>query len=498
MDWQEIWDFVLKNSGAAGVVLVAGLALLGGLWKAYTHFFPKSAQARLNQQIKEGSENIQIGNTGRDIKIHKGTEVDFDAIVKRLEKRAHKEGVLSAQLQHATGQIQYLEDQNRQLNESVAALTEGPKSGTPPRIDPALVLPVKGETETDHAMLGKNEESTKFEDEEGHRKAAAAARKTGALLFSKDTDKAIAAYREAVALDSDDPDGWNQLGKLLNRTGDLDGAAEAYNRVLSLENRTTDQRLIAIAAGNLAILYNFQGNLDRAEYMYRKSLDIYEALGDMEGMASNYGNLGILYATRGDLDRAEEMYRKSLEIYETLGRKEGIANQYGNLGTLYQTRGDLDRAEEMHRKSLEIEEALERKEGIASEYGNLGVLYKTRGNLDRAEEMYRKGLEIEEALGRKDGMARHYGNLGILYKKRGDLDRAEEMYRKSLEIDEALGRKEGMANQYGNLGILYVTRGELDRAEEMYRKSLDLFREIGAAPQIEQVEGMLAELRDAE
>jgi hypothetical protein len=32
----------------------------------------------------------------------------------------------------------------------------------------------------------------------------------------------------------------------------------------------------------------------------------------------------------------------------------------------------------------------------------------------------------------------------------------------------------------------------------MYRKSLALFREIGLAPQIEQIEGLLAELREAE
>ncbi len=52
-----------------------------------------------------------------------------------------------------------------------------------------------------------------------------------------------------------------------------------------------------------------------------------------------------------------------------------------------------------------------------------------------------------------------------------------------------------MASKYGNLGSLYKTRGDLNDAEEMYRKSLALFREIGAAPQSEQVEGWLADLR---
>ena len=109
--------------------------------------------------------------------------------------------------------------------------------------------------------------------------------------------------------------------------------------------------------------------------------------------------------------------------------------------------------------------------------------------------MYGKSLALSEALGRKEGMANQYGNLGNLYSIRGDLDRAEEMYEKSLEIDEALGRKEGMAKQYGNLGNLYATRGDFDRAEEMYEKSLALFQEVGAAPQIKQVEELLADLR---
>jgi len=85
--------------------------------------------------------------------------------------------------------------------------------------------------------------------------------------------------------------------------------------------------------------------------------------------------------------------------------------------------------------------------------------------------------------------------LGILYQTRGDPDAAEKMYRKSLAIEEALGRKEGMASDYGNLGNLYRTRDDLDAAEDMYRKGLALFREVGANPQIEQVEELFADLR---
>ncbi len=53
-------------------------------------------------------------------------------------------------------------------------------------------------------------------------------------------------------------------------------------------------------------------------------------------------------------------------------------------------------------------------------------------------------------------------------------------------------REESGVGQYGTL---YRTQGDLDRAEEMFRMSLELFREIGATPQIEQVEQSLADLR---
>jgi len=183
--------------------------------------------------------------------------------------------------------------------------------------------------------------------------------------------------------------------------------------------------------------------------------------------------------------------------FENDDRAADLARQYPHFRCL-DFRLSLDVNIRWLKSALDAARHLGNRESEAMALGNLGILYQTRGDLDRAEEMYRKSLELSEALGRKEGMANQYGNLGNLYQTRGELDRAEEMYRKCLVIEEALRRKEGMANAYGNLGILYKTRGELDRAEEMYRKSLALFREIGAAPQIEMMEGLLAELHEAE
>ena len=85
--------------------------------------------------------------------------------------------------------------------------------------------------------------------------AARAARHIGALAFYHDTRKSLEAYQEAVALDGADAEGWNELGHLRMRLGELDGAKMAYEKVLSLGNQSSDKGVIAVATGNRGLIY---------------------------------------------------------------------------------------------------------------------------------------------------------------------------------------------------------------------------------------------------
>ncbi|CAK8712998.1 MAG: Tetratricopeptide repeat-containing protein [Candidatus Electronema aureum] len=294
------------------------------------------------------------------------------------------------------GQLQAKDEQIKALTEAITALS---KTGAPVKsINEALQALQQGHTAQAQAIFAEVLRSKEAEGQKANKEAAAAAMHLGALAYMNNTKAALAAYQKAVQLDPDNADGWNELGHLFRRTGELSQAEEAYRKVLALG----------------------------------------EAHQDKEKQAWAYGNLGNVAYTRGDLAQAEQMYKKSLEISEALGLKETTANQYGNLGNVYQTRGELDKAEEMYKKSLEISEALGLKETTANQYGNLGVVYKTRGELDKAEGMYRKSLEISEALGLKEATAAIYGNLGNVYQTRGELDKAEEMWKKSLNLYQTM------------------------------------------------------------
>ncbi len=74
------------------------------------------------------------------------------------------------------------------------------------------------------------------------------------------------------------------------------------------------------------------------------------------------------------------------------------------------------------------------------------------------------------------------------------MDKAEQMHRRALEIDEQLGRREGMAIAHRNLGEIYKARGELDEARRLWALARDLFSGVGVVSQVEQTQGLLAEL----
>ncbi|WP_417916678.1 tetratricopeptide repeat protein [Candidatus Electronema sp. JC] len=351
-------------------------------------------------------------------------------------------------------QLAAKDEQIKALTEAITALS---KTGAPAAsINDALQALEQGDTAKAQAIFAEVLRSKEAEGRKANKEAAAAARHLGALAYMNNPKEALLAYQKAVELDPDNADGWNPLGLLLKRTGELTQAEEAFRKVLALA----------------------------------------EARQDKEKQAWALGNLGNVYRTRGELDKAEEMYRKVLALHQSLGSKEGMAADYANLGIVAYTRGELDKAEEMHRKALELHQALGHKEYMAANYGNLGIVYKTRGELDKAEEMYRKALAINEALGSKEVGAGLYGNLGEVYRVRGELDKAEEMHRKALELFQDLGGKEGIALSYGNLGFVYAQRGNLAQAEAALRKSLSLYQEMGAMqhPDAKKVQQWLDEL----
>jgi len=116
---------------------------------------------------------------------------------------------------------------------------------------------------------------------------------------------------------------WNRLGTFFMRIGKSYDAQNAYLKVLEIGLSTGDKRIIAVAAGNLAIGYNAIGDTDRAQEFYQKALDMHKEIYDKMGVALQLSNLALIAKQRGNLGKSCQLYRESLVLYKEMemGRK---------------------------------------------------------------------------------------------------------------------------------------------------------------------------------
>lgn len=154
----------------------------------------------------------------------------------------------------------------------------------------------------------------------------------------------------------DDPASFNEYGLFLQRQGMLADAEAMHRRVLELSRDQGASAAVAIAHGNLGVIYNRLRKLDEAQAMFLHALAACEQLGRPKGMAASYSSLGVVYRARNDLAKAEEMFRNALEIEKELGRTQGIVSCYENLALIADFREQADDAERMRRMARAVGE----------------------------------------------------------------------------------------------------------------------------------------------
>ena len=104
---------------------------------------------------------------------------------------------------------------------------------------------------------------------------------------------------------------------------------------LSLAERLTWNKGIAIADGALGVNYFSRSDYPKALEYSLKSLKINEELNDKKAMASNFGNIANIYNNQSNYTIALEYYTKALKMFEDLSDKKGIAISMGNIGNTY-------------------------------------------------------------------------------------------------------------------------------------------------------------------
>jgi DNA-binding CsgD family transcriptional regulator/tetratricopeptide (TPR) repeat protein len=205
--------------------------------------------------------------------------------------------------------------------------------------------------------------------------------------------RAAALTRAAIARAAPERTGllWERLGRYLWAAGDTDDALAAYEQALALVPAEPPSparaRVLAAHGQALMLLARFDDARERCE----EAMAIARAVGARaeEGHARN--TLGCALAFLGEPDAAVAHLRAALEIAEAVGDLDDLGRAYQNLTDVLG--GPLNRLEEAAEVAL-AGRAFADRSGIGRDYGvsidtNAATILISAGRWDEAEEVLR-------------------------------------------------------------------------------------------------------------
>jgi tetratricopeptide (TPR) repeat protein len=261
-----------------------------------------------------------------------------------------------------------------------------------------------------------------------------------------DPDRAEREYRralqqyEAYGITAGIVSAYHQLGNVAALRDDLDGALELYHRSLDLiQILRDDGEEHALDAGHAQIgqVLARKGDHEGAVGSFTTALNLRRQAGDALGEAHSLHELSSAYAamasryfdhtTGGLLDspEARELHQKAtdsekeaLRLFTAHRDRQGIAMATDGLGRLAWAAENLDDAETYLAQSLNIKEVLGWREGIGNSLAMLAQVKLERGRFDLALPMLLRSLAIRNELG-SPALAATVDTLAVLQAKIG-------------------------------------------------------------------------------
>ncbi|MFN8591749.1 MAG: tetratricopeptide repeat protein [Thermomicrobiales bacterium] len=217
-------------------------------------------------------------------------------------------------------------------------------------------------------------------------------------LSQGDTDRAIAAHEEALAIARALGDDWQTsfslaclAAALLNR-GELDRSEAAAAEGRALGERLGSNWLAQMGLSLLASVASYRGDVVRAEARFAESVAVGRVIGERWGVALSLDNLGWLALLRDDAREATAYFLESREMMMALGDRRDLPDVLAGLGRAAQQEGDLDRAAACLAESLVLARETGDQRGRAQALYLLGNVRWLQGDAEGARALIQDAL----------------------------------------------------------------------------------------------------------
>ena len=224
-------------------------------------------------------------------------------------------------------------------------------------------------------------------------------------LNSKNYEKSLKYFEEAIKINNSDPRIYNNLGILNFKIGKIDKAINFFKKAIEVDKNLID------SYQNLARIKLGQNNYQEAEIYFKKVLEIDDT------------NLEALISL-SDILLSQKKNSENIKILSKLIKlKPDQFEAYNNLGNINLGLHKFDDALKNLIKSNEI------KPNKAA-YNNIGLIYKEKKDFDLSIYNFNKSLNLDP------NFCEPLYNLGIIHSLKGKHEEALEYFNKILIIDK--------------------------------------------------------------
>jgi CHAT domain-containing protein/tetratricopeptide (TPR) repeat protein len=259
----------------------------------------------------------------------------------------------------------------------------------------------------------------------------------------------------------------------------LHTAIESLERALSLACGLGDERLQAVALGQVGRAYDLLGNERQALACYGETVNLARRLGDRRAEAIMLNNIGLVYDALGERRTALEYYARARPVLHDIGDLRSEAATLVNTGLAFDNLGEPQRALGFYRDALALLREAGDRRGEAATLNNIGFVYDRLGAKQLALGYFGNALAAVGNTGDARLEAATLNNIGYVYEKTGEIERAVEYYNRSLPILRAVGDRRLEAVTLNNLGLVRLASGAAEQAHAIFAKALELRRAVG-------------------
>jgi len=178
------------------------------------------------------------------------------------------------------------------------------------------------------------------------------------------------------------------------RSGDMSGAEQTTEEVLSRAHAVGDEAALEFAMGRAAVFYGDSGDYGRGQELVSEAVELAHRLGNREREARGLGNLGYGFALLGMYKQARAHLERALQLDEAVGYRRGRAYDLQNLGLVYFRSGDSRAARRVLEQSLQDFTAVGDAFGRAASLQYLALVLEGTGDISGAARRFEEARNV--------------------------------------------------------------------------------------------------------